>query len=239
MVMTTILNHKPARHSDEELQALLDQMTEKSGRKWFAETHTHHVTKRWFGEDKRHTSTNLMVELGKDSIEAQLLGCVNNEREAKAYLYGALGQILKHEPYEDLICELYQVLGALDAPEHVLDQVFAAAQKERLPYKSLLPFILQDSEGDKVDPGASVYLEPVTRLDQIQVGDMLMIDDGKTVYSAPCVEICRRHIDPEVVINRKKNQYFIVSLYLEGSSWVKEVSIVRRKGKPKTAEVWR
>lgn len=41
----------------------------------------------------------------------------------------------------NLITELYQVLGALDAPEHVLDQVLAAIEDQPLPYETILPFI--------------------------------------------------------------------------------------------------
>jgi len=40
----------------------------------------------------------------------------------------------------NLLSELYQILGALDAPEMVLDQVLAAAEGGSLPYSTLLPF---------------------------------------------------------------------------------------------------
>lgn len=40
----------------------------------------------------------------------------------------------------NLMCELYVVLGALDAPAAVLDQVLAAVEGEELPYSTLLPF---------------------------------------------------------------------------------------------------
>lgn len=41
----------------------------------------------------------------------------------------------------NLLTELSQVLVALDAPDHVLDQVWAAIEDQPLPYESLLPFI--------------------------------------------------------------------------------------------------
>lgn len=44
-------------------------------------------------------------------------------------------------PIANLLSELYQILGALDAPENVLDQVLAASEGEPLPYESLLPFV--------------------------------------------------------------------------------------------------
>lgn len=40
----------------------------------------------------------------------------------------------------NLLTELYQVLGALNAPAKVLDQVIAAAVGDPLPYATLLPF---------------------------------------------------------------------------------------------------
>ena len=45
------------------------------------------------------------------------------------------------ETIENLLTELYQVLGTLDAPEQVLDQVDAAIENCPLPFKSILPFV--------------------------------------------------------------------------------------------------
>ena len=39
-----------------------------------------------------------------------------------------------------LLSELYVILGTLDAPEDVLDQVFAAVEGYPLPHSTLLPF---------------------------------------------------------------------------------------------------
>lgn len=39
-----------------------------------------------------------------------------------------------------LCAELYQVLGAYDAPEHILDKVSAAMMGEAITNESLLPF---------------------------------------------------------------------------------------------------
>ena len=44
----------------------------------------------------------------------------------------------------EVLGELYQVLGTLDAPAIVLDQVLAASNGEKLPYESLLPFHQED-----------------------------------------------------------------------------------------------
>ena len=40
----------------------------------------------------------------------------------------------------NLMSELYVMLGALDAPAAVLDQVLAAVEGDELPYSTLLPF---------------------------------------------------------------------------------------------------
>ena len=55
-------------------------------------------------------------------------------------------RLKKKKQYRDLLGELYQVLGALDAPAHVLDQVLAAAERRKLPHKTLLPFINTDKK---------------------------------------------------------------------------------------------
>ena len=47
---------------------------------------------------------------------------------------------LNSSDYSDMIAELYQILGALDAPENVLDQGLACMALEQLPHKTLLPF---------------------------------------------------------------------------------------------------
>lgn len=51
---------------------------------------------------------------------------------------------LSIEQLENLLSELYQVLGAMDAPEAVLDQVIAALEGGPLPHESLLPFAAQE-----------------------------------------------------------------------------------------------
>ena len=44
--------------------------------------------------------------------------------------------------HHNLLGELYQVLGALDAPDNVLDNVSAAIHDEPLPHATLLPFVV-------------------------------------------------------------------------------------------------
>lgn len=40
----------------------------------------------------------------------------------------------------NLLTELYMILGSLNAPDSVLDQVLAALEGQALPHDSLLPF---------------------------------------------------------------------------------------------------
>ncbi len=90
MPITTFRNTEPPRHSDKELQELLDEMSKKTKQKWFVETVVCHVTKRWFGPDKIHTYTNMRLQL-PPGYEYQEFACVTSIREANAYLIGALG----------------------------------------------------------------------------------------------------------------------------------------------------
>jgi len=91
MPITTYLGIEPESHEDTELQELLDELSKKTGVKWWAKTYIAHVTKRFFGPDKTHTYTELLKDMGLG--EAQVFGCVSTVREAKAYLLGALGHI--------------------------------------------------------------------------------------------------------------------------------------------------
>lgn len=54
----------------------------------------------------------------------------------------ATASSLNVDQLENLLGELYQVLGALNAPEAVLDQVIAALEGGPLPHESLLPFAI-------------------------------------------------------------------------------------------------
>ena len=58
-----------------------------------------------------------------DSAET-MAGDASDDRQAKA----------------NLLSELYVILGALDAPVAVLDQMVAEVEGEELPYSTLIPF---------------------------------------------------------------------------------------------------
>ena len=57
----------------------------------------------------------------------------------------------KVEQIMGLAAELYQVLGALDADDKVLDQVSAAAHGNPLPHDTLLPFTSDEHERLRAD----------------------------------------------------------------------------------------
>jgi hypothetical protein len=70
-------------------------------------------------------------------------------------------------------------------------------------------------------------IEPLTRIDQIQEGDALLISDGNKVISvtAKIVKVTD-HDGTEVIFRKKKNKFFNVGMYLDGKSWAKDVRVV-------------
>lgn len=73
-----------------------------------------------------------------------------------------------------------------------------------------------------------MQIDPLTRLDQIKDGDLLLIDDGKTVIQAVAKFVKVSEYDGvEVIIKRKRNRYFNVGYYLEGRSWAKEIFVIK------------
>lgn len=91
MPVTTFMMQEPKRHKNKEIAELVDELCQLTGEKWFVETTVAHTTKPWFGKPKQHTYTELLKHL--DFSEYQVFMCVNTEREALAYLLGALGQL--------------------------------------------------------------------------------------------------------------------------------------------------
>lgn len=70
-------------------------------------------------------------------------------------------------------------------------------------------------------------LIPVTKIDQIKEGATLIINDGSGLINAKAkiVKITEKD-GTEVIINVRKNNFFNVGMYLDGKSWVKDLSIV-------------
>lgn len=67
------------------------------------------------------------------------------------------------------------------------------------------------------------------KIDQIETGDVLLIDDGIgiTPAKAQLVKVSE-HDGTAVIFNLRKNKFFNVGMYLDGKSWAKDVRIVRR-----------
>jgi uncharacterized protein with PIN domain len=70
----------------------------------------------------------------------------------------------------------------------------------------------------------------VTAEGQIKQGDTLRIVGKNTLYDQEVTakEIITTCGNEEVIINKKKNRYFITKLLLNGNSWAKQVVIHRK-----------
>src|SRR5574340_1450073 len=70
--------------------------------------------------------------------------------------------------------------------------------------------------------------EPLLKIDQIKQGDLLLISDGNEIIHAMAQRVkVSEHDGTEVIFNLRKNKYFNVGMYLDGTSWAKDVRIVR------------
>ena len=69
----------------------------------------------------------------------------------------------------------------------------------------------------------------VNNIESIKQGDILIIT-GDTLINEPCkAQIVKVSGDgTEIIIDKKKNRFFNLGMYLEGKSWVKEVCILTK-----------
>lgn len=73
-----------------------------------------------------------------------------------------------------------------------------------------------------------MQIEPLTRIDQIKKGDLMLISDGKEIiHTKAFIVKVSEHDGTEVIFNVKRNKFFNVGMYLERKSWAKDVRIVR------------
>ena len=86
---TTYLGNEPQRHEDEDISSMIDELQEITGEKWYVQTIYFSGPKRLFRKPKQIEHTSLYKHL--HSIEYQVFTCVGTIREAKSYLFGALG----------------------------------------------------------------------------------------------------------------------------------------------------
>ncbi len=77
-----------------------------------------------------------------------------------------------------------------------------------------------------------MHIEPLVKIDQIETGDLLLIDDGIGITHAKAQRVkVSEHDGTEVIFNLRKNKFFNVGMYLDGKSWAKDVRIVRMRPK--------
>ena len=93
MPVTTYLNVLPGNHEDKELSGLVDEMCKRTGDLWVVETAYRFEKKLFMKEKKVEAYTQLYKHMS--SSEYQVLTCVSTIREAKAYLFGAVGILEK------------------------------------------------------------------------------------------------------------------------------------------------
>lgn len=93
MTVCTFLTHTPGRHEDAELQGLLDEVKLRTGEDWYAETITFSGKWRLFGVRMFNERTVLYKHLCHGQYNE--LMCVSTAREAKCYLLGILGGLMK------------------------------------------------------------------------------------------------------------------------------------------------
>lgn len=83
----------------------------------------------------------------------------------------------------------------------------------------------------KPDASAGYRFEPLADYGQVNVGDLIVVrnvDGEVTPVIVP--DVVQAGTDTEEIITDKhKNSYFIVSMYLAGQSWVKDCQIFRER----------
>jgi len=69
-------------------------------------------------------------------------------------------------------------------------------------------------------------MKKVTKINQIQQGDKLLIDTCYGTFKAIAKKVIFKGTDrEEILIHKGKNHYFILSMLFDGSSWVDEAFI--------------
>lgn len=97
MPVTTYLQNEPPVHKDKDLADMIAELSTKSKEKWSVMTnYVYKKGKRWYNSPVKIEQTSLYKQLSPCG-EYQILTCVSTIKEAKIYLYGALGQIDKIE----------------------------------------------------------------------------------------------------------------------------------------------
>ena len=77
----------------------------------------------------------------------------------------------------------------------------------------------------------SFYLQRYTEAGQIQIGDLILASDGNEIIHTKVERICNADTNPEIILRKRVNHYFISSMYFAGESWIKHCYIVRKREK--------
>lgn len=73
-----------------------------------------------------------------------------------------------------------------------------------------------------------MQIEKIAKAGQVREGDLLLIGTNDGVQEARARIVLNHGTDrEEVVIAKRSNRYFITSMLLDGTSWAKDVRIVR------------
>ena len=74
---------------------------------------------------------------------------------------------------------------------------------------------------------ANINVTPLTRIDQIKKGDLLLIHDGRDLIQATAKIVkVSDHDGTEIIFKKKQNKFFNVGMYLDGKSWAKDVRVI-------------
>ena len=82
---------------------------------------------------------------------------------------------------------------------------------------------LKEKQNDRAE---EMNIEPLTKIDQIKNGDVLLIDDGVEILLVKVQRVkVSEHDGTEVIYDLKRNKFFNVGMYLERTSWAKDVRV--------------
>lgn len=130
----------------------------------------------WFVENGidqvRDCANDFVCETGEDEpIKASFIAAANPQAILKL--------IAKVEHLRRFAAEAYQVLGALDAPENVLDNASDAANGVPLRHGTLLPFFADDYEALRKDAVRYQWLrDSCTRQWDVMCRDIEIVING-------------------------------------------------------------
>ncbi|MFU7297274.1 ead/Ea22-like family protein [Pseudomonas aeruginosa] len=132
----------------------------------------------WYGEDSQVLIGKHAVAYCNHKVDAQFIGRAN-PKTVLALLDEIDGLKAENEALRRFAAEVYQVLGALDAPENVLDNASDAANGVPLRHETLLPFFADDYESMQKDAARYRWLrDSCTRQWDVMCRDIEIVING-------------------------------------------------------------